>query len=424
MQHDDLCDQIHGEMVLERARPSRLPLRRQPVTTGARWLACIAAASLALGCGSDTSDDRNRPGLTPTVDQWTVLAEPVLEIGVDDARPGHDLSSVIDVALMDDGSVVVGDGANQELRRFSAAGEFLGSSGRRGQGPGDLSYLESISVCAGGWLAALQPRRVTVFAGDGVYQRMITPPEMVPSQEAVGVDATCEQVTWLTRERMPFDQPGVVRQPWTLTRTSPKDTVEVLRFTGLERYSTELDGLPAMVATPWMPEPLWVVLDSTIVWTSGASGTLRVWRQGVGWRDVQAPVEARLVSDRDRAGYQAYRASRIALNPPEARSLFPLDELPSVPVRAPAISTLLADGDSRVWIRPYPDSSDGYRSSRAPGGADGDRWLVLNIQRGELSAVRVPPFFRLLAIAQDRIAGVREAEDGAEHVLVYRLDRH
>jgi len=163
------------------------------------------------------------------------------------------------------------------------------------------------------------------------------------------------------------------------------------------------------------------MFDSTVVFASGANDTLRIWHAARGWRDVPIPLSARAIRDADRAGYVAYRDAAIAMEPREARSLMALEALPSVPPLAPVVAELLGDGGSRVWIRPFPDSSSGYREAGTPARAGGERWLTLEIDSGQTAWVRVPEGLALKAVRGDRIAGVREAEDGAQYVAVYEL---
>jgi hypothetical protein len=356
---------------------------------------------------------------------WNLSEAPLESVGLDATRRGHDLSTVVDVAIGRTGTVLLGDAADQELRRFSPGGELRVRAGRPGDGPGDLAFLSKVAECDDGAFVALQPRRMTVFESDGRVRHVTIAPDerAVPPQDAAGVNARCDQVTWLSRGRLPFDSLGMLSQRWTLTWTDPTDTVEVRRFVGLQRFRTEVNGMPAMAAIPWQPEPSWAVFDSSIVWTSGADDTLHVWHRRLGWRALPVPLEARAIGPKDREAYATYRAARIAENPPESRSLLPLDALPSVPTRAPTIAGLLADGATRVWVRPYPDSTNGLKADRAPATSGGELWIVVDLQTGPVATVRVPPGLRLLAVSEDRIAGVRETAEGAEHVVVHTLAR-
>jgi hypothetical protein len=264
-----------------------------------------------------------------------------------------------------------------------------------------------------------------MFEPDGRLRRVTFAPDAraVPPQDAAGVNARCDQITWLSRGRLPIDSLGMLSQQWTLTWTDVADTVEVRRFTGLQRFRTEVNGMPAMAAIPWQPEPSWAVFDSSIVWASGADDTLHVWHRRLGWRALPVPLEARAIGPKDQEAYATFRAVSIEENPPESRSLLPLEALPSVPTRAPTISDLLADGSRRVWVRPYPDSTNGFNTDRAPATSRGELWIVVDVNTGPVATVRIPPGLRLLAIGADRVAGVRETAEGAEYVVVHTLER-
>lgn len=372
-----------------------------------------------------SSDTRTPPSPGTTLVEWNLSEPPLESVGLDPLRLGHDLSNVVDVAIGQTGTVLVGDAASQELRRFNPGGELRMRAGRPGDGPGDLAFLSGVAECDDGAFVARQPRRMTVFEPDGRVRRVTFAPDerAVPGQDASGVNSRCDQLTWLSRGGLPMDSLGMLRQLWTLIWTDLADTVEVRRFVGLQRFRTEVNGMPAMAAIPWQPEPSWAVFDSSVVWASGADDTLHVWHRRRGWRALPIPIAARALGPNDREAYAAYRAARIADNPPEGRSLLPLDALPSVPTHAPTIASLLADGSTRVWVRPYPDSTSGFNAVRAPATSRGEFWTVVDLTTGPVATVRIPPGLRLLAIRGDRVAGVRETEEGAEYVVVHALER-
>lgn len=380
----------------------------------------------ATNACAPSSDTPSTQSATAPLSVWELSEEPIETIGINPARLGHDLTSVIDVSVGRTGTILVGDAADQELRRFGPEGELRVRAGRPGDGPGDLAFLAGANECDNGAFVARQPGRVTVFESDGRVRRVMFAPNdrAVPAQDAAGINSRCDQVVWLSRGRLPTNSFGMVTQEWTLEWTDLVDTVEVRRFTGLQRFRTEVNGMPAMAVIPWQPEPSWAVFDSLIVWTSGSSDSLHVWHRRLGWRALPVQVEARVLGAKEREAYAHHRAMRIAANPPESRSLLDLEALPSVPTRAPTIAGLLPDGGRRVWVRPYPDSTSGFNVARAVATSAGERWVVVDLQAGPVANVRIPGGLRLLSIGEDRVAGVRETEDGAEYVAVYALKRH
>lgn len=372
-----------------------------------------------------SADSRTPRSLQSSLPVWELSEAPIMNIGIDPTLAGHDFSTVVDVALGKKHTLLVADFVSQELRGFGPGGELQVRAGRRGDGPGDLAFVAGVAECDDGALVARQPRRVTAFESDGRVRGVTFSPDerAVPPQDASGLNSRCDQIVWLSRGRLPLDSVGMLGQLWTLSWTAIADTVEIRRFVGLQRFRTEVDGMPAMAAIPWQPDPSWAVFDSSIVWASGADDTLHVWHRRHGWRALTVPVEGRVIGPQDHEAYAKYRAARIAANPPEGRSLLPLENLPKVPTRAPTIASLLADGTTRVWVRPYPDSTNGFSTSRAPATSSGERWIVVDLTTGPVATVLIPPALRLLAIGEDRVAGVRETEEGAETVVMFRLER-
>lgn len=101
------------------------------------------------------------------------------------ALPGRTpvlFAEIQDVALMGDGGVVVLDLGNRTLYRFSAAGRFVDSLGRRGRGPGEFQFPAGVVPAPGGgfglldigtrallwWTPSGTHRAQTPLLGDGV----------------------------------------------------------------------------------------------------------------------------------------------------------------------------------------------------------------------------------------------------------------
>lgn len=74
------------------------------------------------------------------------------------------------------GDVYVADYGDRRVKRFSAAGEYLGAFGAgRGQGPGEFVTITDYLVTAGGevWVADNGSGRITVFEPDGSLRRTL-----------------------------------------------------------------------------------------------------------------------------------------------------------------------------------------------------------------------------------------------------------
>lgn len=75
----------------------------------------------------------------PPSDRWTV-GDPTLSIGVVAGEPEYELSRVAFGRLLDDGRIVISNGASRELRVFDRDGSFERSAGGAGEGPGEFGF--------------------------------------------------------------------------------------------------------------------------------------------------------------------------------------------------------------------------------------------------------------------------------------------
>ena len=98
-------------------------------------------------------------------------SDPRVDLTRSGSGPSHEFFRVRDVRQRPDGSVVVADRGSQEVRLYSSQGEFLGSSGGVGDGPGEFRNLWMVKPSTDRILALDQRGRVTVFTPDLVPTR-------------------------------------------------------------------------------------------------------------------------------------------------------------------------------------------------------------------------------------------------------------
>ena len=120
----------------------------------------IAAAVAALSCG-DPADDPSlvhrwdssgveivealRP-LWDSVPGWTIAPEPLVDLALSGAGPNHEFDDVTGMSRLADGSLVLVDRGWSEIRRYSAEGGFLNSTGREGEGAGEYRQIEMMGM--------------------------------------------------------------------------------------------------------------------------------------------------------------------------------------------------------------------------------------------------------------------------------------
>jgi len=101
----------------------------------------LAALILTLGCASSEHDS-----LAATRRAFVVDSVPTVDIGNEADGPHAIFSGPVFPALLSDGGIVVANGDSQELRFFSASGEWIRSVGRAGSGPGEFTSLGWLQV--------------------------------------------------------------------------------------------------------------------------------------------------------------------------------------------------------------------------------------------------------------------------------------
>ncbi|HEX7241352.1 MAG TPA: hypothetical protein VF263_13840, partial [Longimicrobiaceae bacterium] len=111
-------------------------------------------------------------------ESWRLSAEPVLRIGALDGPPEYQFDRVVGAVRRSDGGIVVGDAGPGALRFYDAAGKFVGSSGRKGGGPGEFEEMSSVRLLPGDSLLVFdwRRRRVSTFGPGGGFHRSVTLP--------------------------------------------------------------------------------------------------------------------------------------------------------------------------------------------------------------------------------------------------------
>ena len=101
-----------------------------------------------------------------------------------------------DVCIAPSGELYVADGyGNSSVHRFSSAGEYVGSFGDPGSGPGEFRVPHSVSVAADGrvYVADRENNRVQVFTADGVFLE-----EWTDSKCPMGVHIDAAQMVYVS----------------------------------------------------------------------------------------------------------------------------------------------------------------------------------------------------------------------------------
>ena len=136
---------------------------------------------IVLGLLAAAGDTRSETAPTPEVERiynkeiWKhdtnsgidLVAD--LEIGVEEGDENFVFGRIFDIDVDKSGLIYVLDNAFSRVQVFDAAGAFVRSVGRPGEGPGDLATPTAIAVHDNGRLFVAGGGRVSVFDVDGQY---------------------------------------------------------------------------------------------------------------------------------------------------------------------------------------------------------------------------------------------------------------
>jgi hypothetical protein len=94
---------------------------------------------------------------------------PELKIGVADGPEEYMFSGGLEMAVARDGSIYVYDSRGKALRKYDAAGKFVATFGREGQGPGEHQQANGLAVLPDGRVILRDPRnqRINVYSPTG-----------------------------------------------------------------------------------------------------------------------------------------------------------------------------------------------------------------------------------------------------------------
>jgi hypothetical protein len=90
-----------------------------------------------------------------------------LDIGTAEGEPAYEFSRVGSIAVGNDGTIYVVNGASVSIRAFTPQGKFIREMGRRGNGPGEFQNIGSIRVSGDTILVQEGPLRTTLFDRTG-----------------------------------------------------------------------------------------------------------------------------------------------------------------------------------------------------------------------------------------------------------------
>lgn len=389
--------------------------------------ACTGAGDAAATVTVDTLPG----GITHTVTSapleegtWGLVAQ--RDIQPPELDPGE-LFDPQDLAIAEDGSVLVADTKPTVIKVFDAEGNLARTIGREGEGPGE--FRSAFIAVRGDTLVVQDPQngRATTFnwrTGEQLSERRTS----CCYFDFIGIDGKGRAVVR-----------SIMNAPDTTLRNSQAFVRFAMNGSGadtlfaVERQATpeaepwlvrEGDRVRMAMTVPMQPRLVFEV-DPTASFVTGWSGdyVLRASRDGrdtvalfgrppstspVGAAEKQAIVEARIAA---MSGANPSGVSEQAL-----RAAFDPDLIPD---SRPAYETFRVDAAGRTWVRRVADPSDSAAVAFDLFAADG-RWLdVVRVPAAGWTTSAWGPS----AWSRDAVAVIIVGEDGRPMVRVYGIQR-
>ena len=354
--------------------------------------------------------------------KWTVDPKPMLRIGGAGGEGPTELATVLGVARLSDGRVVIADGGSTELRVFSPTGAFIKSIGRKGQGPGEFDGIQLMLRSADTLVVHDRQSRLQVYTADGKllrsYARPVftghstnTWPGLLNDGSGVvqGVDPTPEFTS---------DQ---VTQTASLGLKSPTGT-DVRAFTQIPVFErVRRNGAPVALF-------LGAVSRVAVMGPRVCSGYAIRWevqcfdRTGKLISRTSRGVKPGKVTSADIDEFKkGYAAANKSAAPDKLKAA--LDNFQFADERS-AFGRFVPSPVGELWVGEFVALESfipGKRGTATP--SKPTTWTVLGNDGTWVADVVLPARFALLDAGRDYVAGIELDDDDVESVVVYRLKR-
>jgi hypothetical protein len=342
---------------------------------------------------------------------WRVDSAPLLSIGNEDGEDAYLFSRISGATRRDDGSIVVGDGFGRELRVFDASGRHVSSHGRRGEGPGEFTFLSRLARCGPNELWVDTDGRLSIWRLDSLaFVREFTLPDnaMWPLICFDGAGLLVQQSRGINPDAAPQGTPYTDSLQFKVVDATgaPRSTLFTLPLWEYILVMTPEGGRG--FRTPFGRMSVYQANGERLVVGLAAEMRLDEYDLDGRWvRSLRGPDVDLAIGDEAR---QAYTNAPLTRSDSMTREWYAVAGSP-FPDRMPAYDNLLRDPDGHLWVRRFA----------VPGTSRG-QWGVFAPNGEFLGHVTLPTDLEVHEIGRDYVLGAVFADD-VPQVRLYRLTR-
>ena len=348
--------------------------------------------------------------------QWKI-SSPALTIGGVAGDSAFDFLGIVGAHRFADGSLVVANGGNGELRWYSADGKHIRTVGGRGRGPGQFAVLTAL-YWLGDTLLAWDGRALAIsrFTSTGTFLTIDTL-RIADSARAFAVLGAFKNGRLLAEAGVALDvehrEPGVLRPPRTLFSLAPggvSDSIGTLP--GDQLYLSIQQGNAQLSAVPFGVGSRLAVRGGGFIATEGDRPQLQEYdetgrlRRIIRWPASRLPIlqddidrQLRELLGRAGTGMQRSRLDSLWRRVPKPDSL-------------PLVIGLVPDEGALAWVRRGGHVAD----QEAP-------WWVFDLEGRLLGTVMLPARASPLDITNEWVVLRVVDEDRIERIEVRRIRR-
>ncbi|MFG1691431.1 6-bladed beta-propeller [Gemmatimonadota bacterium] len=347
---------------------------------------------------------------------WRLDETPLLDLTETGDGPEYEFHRVFSGIRVDDGRILVANSGSNELKVYSADGDFLVALGREGEGPGEFKQLDWVARYRGDSIFVYDYGlgRWSIFSPDGQFARSAR--VTTPGGQRVEIAQPFSNGAVMGMRLMPpsnligRDLVGMWQGETSLMRFSAEGEylTSIASIPGPELWlpprppdQTYFNYLPALFGYwPYMATSGDLVFTGTDhgfeVAAFSETGNLR--------RLVRIPGPERSLTGNDVERFlERVREEHF---PGMAVGLSRMDR----PETHPWFSKIMVDAAGNLWISEYVQLV-----------FDPERWTVFDSHGNLLGDVVVPRRFMILDIGLDFMLGRRLDDLDVEHVQLYRL---
>lgn len=355
---------------------------------------------------------------------WTLETEPRRVLTGTDTGDETAFAFIGPVRFFSNGGLVVGDVASSRLILYDPQGRFVRFLGRRGEGPGEMRRLESISVKQGDTLATFDPglRRLSFWRPDSGFFRSMNLADD-GSLESFPTDARPWRDSLVVVLQLSTTPQGNV-PPGSGVRRWPARMHLMVRDSGgtILNRSPAFDGMYTGLAErgdirlPFSNRPFIALARDRAYFGSGDTFVLT-------WLDASFRVAGiiRWPANQERltsAEVDSVRAEAIAMlsRRPLPPNPFAINFAPEIlPEFRPSIGRVFVDREGRLWIERFEATRMG--AVQKPG----TQWTVLRNDGLPVAILHLPARARLEDVRGDDVVVVRRDSLDVQTVAIHRL---